>query len=184
MNTLRTILTYERKLYFKDKKSYLIGKLCCTNDYQIWRFIKKLRKAEYYREKSKSSPLFIIPFLYHRCMKNRLGVKLGFDIPEGCFGQGLRIYHISPVVVNPAARIGTDCIIVGDVCIGNVKGQPRAPLVGNNCMFGWGSCAVGAISVADSCWIGAGAVLTKSVEAEGAVLVGVPGKNVQIKTSV
>lgn len=176
MNTLHSILAYEKRLYFKDRKSYLKGKLCCTNDYQIWRFILLLRKAEYYENKSKIAFPFMLPYLYYRHRKNKRGAKLGFDIPEGCFAPGLRIYHVSPVIVNPAARIGKDCIIVGDVCIGNVKGQAIAPQIGEYAMFGWGSCALVDITIADHCMIGAGSVVTHSVLTNNAVLLGIPAK--------
>ena len=176
MGELQSLLQSEKEKYFKDRRAYYKAMILASHDLKIWQFQKRLRKAEYYKKKDDiiSKILYVV---YHR-RKNKLGLRLGFDIPEGCFGRGLRIYHISPVVVNPAARIGENCIIVGNVCIGNVKGKPIAPAIGDNCMFGWGSAAIGDIEIAKNCSIAAGAVVVKSVVAENETVAGIPAKRI------
>lgn len=169
-------LAEEKRKYFKSTKEFLRAAILNSHDYSIWRFQKNLRKAEKFKHRGGiiGKVLFII---YHR-RKNRIGRKLGFDIPEGCFGPGLRIYHISPIVVNSAARIGKDCIVVGNLCIGNVKGQPVAPQIGDCCMFGWGTTAIGEITIANNCSIAAGAVVIKSVLNDNETVGGVPAKQI------
>lgn len=169
------IIAEEYKLYYHSKKKYYIDMLTYANDYKIWKFQKALRLSEYYKAKGN-----IFLYLIWRHIKNRRGLKLGFDIPEGCFERGLRIYHISPVIVNPSAHIGKNCIIVGNTCIGNVKGQQIAPNIGDNCMLGWGTTIIGGIRIAKNCSIGAGAVVANNVIEEDATLVGVPAKIISI----
>lgn len=179
MTSLREVLSYEKRKYFKNTSVYFKNWIFNSDDYAIWKYQKALRTSEYFKKLSKKYKLFVILFVICRRKKNIIGRKLGFDIHEGCFDVGLRIYHVAPVVVNSAAHIGRDCIIVGNVCIGNVKGQQVAPHIGDNCMFGWGSTVIGPIEIADNCSIGAGAVVTKSVTEVGAVMLGIPGRNVK-----
>lgn len=177
MTKLKDILYVEKKLYFKSRNAMWIASIMNSSDWQIWCYQKALRKAEYYREGYRIHKLWILPFLRWRRKKNKLGGKLGFDIPEGCVASGLRIYHISPVVINASAHIGQNCIIVGNVCIGNVKGQGTAPRIGDNCMLGWGSCVLGDIAIASDCQIAASALVTKGVFRKGAVMIGVPAQD-------
>lgn len=167
----------EKKLYFLNRKDEIRKILFDANDCKIWAFQKALRKAEFYHQLLQRSKVFILPFLIYRRRKNNLGRKLGFDIPEGVFDEGLRIYHIGPISVNPAAKVGCNCVIVGNCCIGNVKGQRIAPTIGDNVMIGWGASLIGDLTIANGCQIGAGAVVTKSVESENTMVVGVPGKS-------
>lgn len=163
------IIAEEYKLYFHSRKKYLRDMLISANDFKIWKFQKSLRLSEYYKTKGN---LWL--HLIWRHIKNRRGLKLGFDIPEGCFAPGLRIYHVSPVVVNPNAKIGRNAIVVGNLCIGNVHGGNIAPLIGNNCMFGWGCSVIGNIKLEDYTQIAAGAVVNKSVFVKNETLIGTP----------
>lgn len=169
-------LAEEKRKYFISYTDLFRAAILNSHDFAIWRFQKNLRKAEYYKQNGGllGKVLYV---LYHR-RKNRKGRKLGFDIPEGCFGPGLRIYHISPIVVNPAARIGKNSIVVGNLCIGNVKGQAVAPQIGDNCMFGWGTTVIGDISIANNCNIAAGAVVIKSVLSDNETVGGVPARKI------
>lgn len=169
-------LAEEKRRYFKSNTEFVRAALLNSHDFAIWRFQKSLRKAENYKQNGRiwGKILYVV---YHR-RKNRIGRKLGFDIPEECFGQGLRIYHISPIVVNPTAKIGKDCIVVGNLCIGNVKGKPVAPHIGDCCMFGWGTTVIGDITIANNCSIAAGAVVIKSVLNDNETVGGIPAKRI------
>lgn len=169
-------LSEEKRKYFKSSTDLFRAVLLNSHDYAVWRFQKNLRKAERYKQSTRLLGKILYIF-YHR-RKNIIGRKLGFDIPEGCFGPGLRIYHISPIVVNPAARIGRNCIVVGNLCIGNVKGQAIAPQIGDNCMFGWGTTVIGNITIANNCNIAAGAVVIKSVINDNETVGGVPARKI------
>ena len=174
---VKQVLKIEKRLYFKNNKEYLKEILFNSNTYNIWIWQIALRKEEYYSKKKNFIAMLLL--VYWRNRKNRLGRKLGFDIPGGVFSVGLRIWHISSVVVNPFARVGKNAVIVGDLCIGNNDGKRIAAYIGDNCIFGWGSAVIGDIKIANNCKIGAGAIVVKDVIDDNSVLVGVPAKNIR-----
>lgn len=171
----KEIIKYEKRMYFKDEIDFIKAWISTADNYKIWRFLVALRRSEYFKNGSKKNKVLIPVFIFYSRRKNKLGRKLGFDIPEGCFQEGLRIFHASSIIVNPYARIGKNCSIVG-----NVRGANDAPQVGDNCMFGWGSAAIGSITIADNCAIGAKALLTHNVMECNATMVGIPAKNINI----
>lgn len=170
------IIAYEKRLYFKDDKEYFKNKVICSYDYLIFRYLFYLRKTEKYQDKYKLADRIL--FLVNKRKKNKIGLKLGFQIPEGCFGKGLKIYHASNIVVNSAARIGQDCEIVGNVCIGS-SGGGKAPQLGKNVHIGWGASVIGDVLVPDNAVIGAGAVVIRSSFGDSVKLVGVPAKEIK-----
>ncbi|MDR1606748.1 MAG: serine acetyltransferase [Streptococcaceae bacterium] len=108
---------------------------------------------------------------------------LNSQIPFSCqIGAGTIIDHPYGIILHPATIIGNSCILRQQVTIGN-KGTPNsgAPIIGNHVNIGAGAKLIGPISVGDNTMIGANAVVTKSFEA-GAVLVGVPAKNIHKKS--
>lgn len=117
---------------------------------------------------------------YYSARKNRLGSRLGFIIPAGCFGEGLRLEHYGSVIVNPKARIGKNCIIHGNCCIGSNGGYPDdSPVIGDNVDIGQFAQILGGIRIADNVKIGAGAVVVKDVLTPGVTVVGVPARIVE-----
>lgn len=80
------------------------------------------------------------------------------------------------VIVNPSAEIGEGCIINAKVTLGNGFPHGGAPKLGKNVYVGVGCFIGGGISVADHVIIGAGSVLTKSIDEDGVVVAGVPAK--------
>ena len=172
--TRKEFLAYEKKLYFPEgEKGLLRGLLLNSKEYRVWRYIRTLRYAEYYKNK-KSTPLSRLLFAFYHRRKYCLGYSLGFEIPENCFDQGLMIYHFSPVIVNEDARIGKDCRISGNLCIGNKGPGTKSPVIGDRVSLGFGAVILGDIRLADEVRIGAGSVVTKSVLCPGAVAMGVP----------
>jgi len=167
----------EKALYFSSYKNYLKEKLFQSDTYYIWKFLYYLGMEEMYYA-SKGSAISQILLLIYRRKKNRLGRKLGFDIPVNVLGWNVRIYHKSPVIINPHAKIGEDAIIVGNLCIGNVDGLKIAPQIGGGTMFGWGCSVIGNVHIADGCKIGAKALVINDVDQKNAVMVGVPARNV------
>lgn len=65
-------------------------------------------------------------------------------------------------MVNGWARIGKDCQLHGDNCIGNNGKSLKAPRLGNRIDIGVGAKIIGDIELADDIVIGAGAVVNKS----------------------
>lgn len=177
---LKEYLTCEKSLYFGGEKSSLaVAFLLRSKMYRIWQYLRVLRHAEYH--KNRHSVMDKIAFVIYHRRKYILGHKLGFEIPENCVGKGLMIYHIAPVVINEDARMGEFCCIAGNFCLGNTGAGTKSPVLGNAVHAGWGSCVIGDVRVADHVILGAGCVLTHSVDTEGARVAGVPAKIIEKK---
>lgn len=151
--------------------------------------LRTLRHAEYHKNRipgeadsGKINSLWdkMAFFWYHR-RKYVLGNRLGFEIPENCFEKGLLIYHIAPIVVNEDARIGEDCCITGNFCVGNTGAGTKSPVLGKGITAGWGSSVIGDVRVADGVTIGAGCVVVCDVTQEGVSVAGVPGKVLHLR---
>ena len=139
--------------------------------YYINKYMSFLRKEEFF---TFTRPIRFIAFWY-KARKNRLGARLGFIISAGCFGDGLRLEHYGSVIVNPKARIGKNCIIHGNCCIGSNGGYPDdSPIIGDNVDIGQNAQILGGIRIADGVRIGAGAVVVKDVLVPNVTVVGIP----------
>ena len=154
-------------------KETILEYLIRPERYYIGRYLRFLRQEEKY---TFSSPNRALAYWY-KARKNRLGSRLGFIISAGCFGEGLQLEHYGSVIVNPKARIGKNCKIHGNCCIGSDGGYPDdSPIIGDNVDIGQGAQILGGIRIANNVIIGAGSVVIKDILTEGATVVGVPGK--------
>ena len=144
--------------------------------YYIRKYLRFLRKEEEY---TFTKPQKLLAYWY-KARKNRLGSRLGFIISAGCFEEGLQIEHYGSIIVNPKARIGRNCKIHGNCCIGSTGGYPDdSPVIGDNVDIGQGAQILGGIRIADGVRIGAGAVVVKDVLNSGVTVIGIPGKIVE-----
>ena len=154
-------------------KERILEWLIRPEGYYIRRYLHFLRKEEKY---TFAKPAKILAFLY-KARKNRLGSRLGFIISAGCFDEGLTIWHYGSIIVNPKARIGKNCQIHGNCCIGNLRPDSQdSPIIGDNVDIGQGAQILGGIRIADGVKIGAGAVVIKDVLTPNVTVVGVPAK--------
>jgi len=154
-------------------KEKILDFLIRPEGFYIRRYLKLLRKEEKY---TFSKPCRVLA-LYYKARKNRLGSRLGFIISAGCFGDGLKLEHFGSVIVNPKARIGKNCTIHGNCCIGSKGGFPDdSPVIGDNVDIGQGAQILGGIKVADNVRIGAGAIVVKDILTPGVTVVGIPAK--------
>ncbi|MBR0500110.1 MAG: serine acetyltransferase [Bacteroidales bacterium] len=146
--------------------------------FYVCRYLRFLRKEEKY---TFSNPNKFMAYWY-KARKNRLGSRLGFIISAGCFDEGLVIEHYGSVIVNPKSRIGRNCKIHGNCCIGSNGGYPDdSPVIGDNVDIGQGAQILGGIRIADNVKIGAGAVVVKDVSIPGTTVVGIPARPVNQK---
>ena len=158
-------------------KGRLMDWLLRTEQYYIRSYLRALRSEEYY---TYIRPNRFLKYWFMR-KRNKRGVRLGYFISPGCFGPGLKIYHYGSIIVNPKARIGKNCTIHGNCCIGSKGTFPDdSPVIGDNVDIGQNAQILGGITIADGVKIGAGAVVTKSVLESNVTVVGVPGKIIRI----
>ena len=165
---MNAVLEYEKKIYFKDRKDYLISRITHEDNYLIWKYMTYLRREEAAGNK--------LAAYFWRRRKNDLGAKLGIVAYAGCCGKGLHIWHYGSVIISGEAKLGENCTFHGQACIGNDGATTAAPVIGNNVDIGVGAKIIGGITIADDVKIGAGAVVTKSCHEKGATLVGIPAK--------
>lgn len=157
-----------------DKREQFIRKIIRDPSYEIMRYVKYLRKEEYYYNVRKD---FIGKFMYlfYFRKKNVLGNKLGFKIPRNCFGPGLSIMHHGEIIVNEEAVIGADALLHGGNCIGNNGTVGCVPEIGDNLDLGIGAKIIGKIKLGNNVMVGANAVVTKSFE-DDCTVIGIPAK--------
>lgn len=176
-----------RRLLQRERKNYpnkWFDNISCNQRVYNWKFVKFLRKCEYLRSKTRISknPAWKMLYWLYRMKKNRLGVFIGVDIPEGVFGEGLIIHHNGNIVVNGSSKVGKNCQLHGDNCIGNVGGNVNlmdCPSIGDNVDIGVGAKVLGGITIADNIKIGANAVVTRSFTETGITLVGIPAHKLE-----
>lgn len=166
----------ERCEFLASKKKWWRVKFLHEHEYSIWQYMLLLRKEEYY---SKHGGAKRVLSTYYRIRKNHLGEKLGFTIHKNTFGAGLRIWHYGNIVVNAFARVGKNCTLHGDNCIGNNGFGGNSPRIGDNVDIGVGAKIIGDIDIASNVIIGAGSVVNKSFKEEWVVIAGVPAKIVK-----
>ena len=176
--------------YFNKNKNNLLKKIYSyvtkDNAQMSRKFIIQLRKCEYLLNNScrttnkKKNLIYDILYIIAKRKLNKYQILLGLEIYENCFDKGLIIYHTGGTVVNPNAKIGENCELYGNNCIGNVgiKGS-AAPILGDNIKLGVGCKIIGDIYLANNIKVAAGAVVINSFYEEGIVLAGIPAKKVK-----
>ena len=167
----------ERCEFRSSLKAWWRVKFLHEHEYSIWRYMLFLRKEDFYAVRA--GKVNRIMSTYYRIRKNYLGEKLGFTIHKNVFGPGLRIWHYGNIVVNAYARVGRNCKLHGDNCIGNDGFGSKSPRIGDNVDIGVGAKIIGDIQIASNVIIGAGAVVNKDFLEENIVIAGVPAKIVK-----
>lgn len=175
----------EYKAYvLADKNALNIGngrftwiKQMIAPDY-IWKFQKRLRKLEYYKNCRKD----ILGKIYYNLLKLRhrkLALKLGFSIPENVFGPGLSIAHYGTIVVNSKAKVGKNCRIHVCTNIGASGGSHKAPQIGDNVYIAPGVKIFGDIEIGNNIAIAANSSVGKSFMEENILIAGSPAKKIK-----
>lgn len=174
---LKEVIAQERKFYIPKNRE---GEFLLTSDknVKIFRYLKALRKTEFhYNQKTVFHKLM---YIFARRRKNIKGRKIGIEMWENSFDSGLKIWHMGNIVVNGNSRIGKNCTLHGNNCIGNTGKSSASPRLGDNVRLGFGATIIGDVEIANNVTIAAGAVVIESCLQENAVLAGVPAKCVKI----
>ncbi len=146
-------------------------------DKEIGRFQYLLRTCEYYNSQRSKNLFFLLRKWLYAIYFKQQSIRMGYTIPPGVFGPGLRIAHRGTIVVNGRCRIGRNCTINVGVNIGMKAGLPdECPIIGNNVYIGPGAKIFGRITIADGCAIGANAVVCHDIQEPYSIVVGVPAK--------
>lgn len=176
---LNTFILCDNVFSKQDKKRTQYMKCIHDPESYVNKYLLFLRKQEYYLNTAKGNKLKSLLGLLYERKKHKLGIKLGFNIPPNSFEKGLTIYHTGCLAVNTTARIGENCKLHGNNCIGNNGIEDKSPTIGNNVDIGFGAVVIGDIIIADNIKIGANAVVNKSFTEPGITIAGVPAKRVK-----
>lgn len=169
----------EEKAFYLPKKMKLEWIMTSDNSVKIFKYLKNLRKAEFYYNNRKN--IFNkLMYFFARRRKNKLGRLLGIEMWENSFDRGLKIWHTGNIVINGKSQIGKNCILHGNNCIGNSGLSSKCPRLGDNVRLGFGATIIGDVEIANNVTIAAGAVVVSSCLQENAVLAGIPAKCVKI----
>lgn len=155
----------------------LINKITHEHESRLMKYQVLLRKDEFYSNTAHG--ITKILQVWYRWRKNCLGERLGITISKNVFDEGLMIWHYGYIVVNGQAKVGKNCSLHGNNCIGNDGISPKAPVIGDNVDIGAGAMIIGNVRVADNVKIGAGAVVVHSIDEPGVTVVGVPARIVR-----
>ena len=174
---LESYLSKEKEFYVSSSsgrniRNFLLG----GSGVERWKYIKALRKLEYYYNNRNKNFVCAFMNLFYARRFNKLGFKLGIELDRNVFDEGLMIFHTTGVVVNGDAKVGRNCMLHGANVIGNMGNDLKAPVIGNNVRLGTGAKVLGDVYIADDVQIGAGAVVLQSCYEKGALLVGIPAK--------
>lgn len=110
--------------------------------------------------------------LLRRCM-----FHTGIQIPPStAIGPGLRISHFGPIVVNPAARIGSNFSIAQGALIGSADGRNKGvPTIGDEVIMSANSIVVGGVTIGSRVMVAPGAFVNFDVP-DDSIVIGNPGK--------
>ena len=180
---LRRILSEEKLLYLGRRGWYqeLLRLLKSHPDYYAWKYAKRMRITCYYYGRRRNNPYYALKYLLSSRRMNALGRKLGIECGENVFDEGLVIYHTQGNVINGNARVGKNCRLYGNNCIGNDGIQSTCPVIGDNVRICVDAKVIGDVRIANHVVVAAGAVVVKSCDIEHAVLAGIPAKVIGIK---
>lgn len=170
ISELNRIIQCDKSKYscLSSLKKTIYAFLCHDRDIYTFRYIKLLRKTEYWDYKRKQNKVFWPFYIIVKSRKNRLGLNIGIDMGENAFEEGLYIAHTGIIV--GSAKIGKNCKLHGQNCIGsNVE-------IGDNCELWVGAKIIGPCKLADGTIVAAGALVKESVQVPGMTLAGVPAK--------
>ncbi len=147
---------------------------------KLWKFQILYRKSEYHYNNRKN-PWHLLAYAVTYAIFRHRRDKLCTELPLNVFGEGLVIWHGQNIIVNKDARVGRNCSLSADCCIGMANGG--VPVIGDNLEMNIGSRILGGIRVADDVTLGAGALVIHDVETPHTTWGGVPAKCISQKTN-
>ena len=159
---LKKMISEEMGVYGLNRKNIREKCFRHNKNYMLFKAVESLRIYEYRCTRRDNCKNVLLKKLYALLVKladrkkNICCEKVDIELSPFMIGKNIRICHDNVVVFG---EIGENCVFHG-----------------NNVDIGFGAMIIGDVKIADNCVIGAGAVVTKSCEKEGSVLVGVPAK--------
>ena len=165
---------------YVKRKPYLLGWFFGDESYVVLRYLKTLRKLEFYTNKKKSIGDYLIYcWLFFRF--RRLRIKTGIQLNVNTIGKGLYIPHFAGGIYANCLRMGDNCIITSGCVLGDKGGtNPGKPVIGDNVEIAVGAKVIGNVIVGNNVTIAPNSVVIKDVP-DNAVVSGVPARIIKFK---
>ena len=172
---IKGLIRSDRKLYLGKKR--MLYFLNNHQNYIYYKSIKYNRWYRYYKQK-KHQVIGGLLFCYFTRKKNNYCNKYGIELNGASFGENFRLYH-GNIVVNEQAKIGNNCKLHGNNCIGNNGNSNLCPIIGDNVDIGYGTTIIGNIKIGNNIVIGANSLVNKDLLEENFIYAGSPAKKIK-----
>ena len=161
-----------------NRVKYFVRILYGGEDAHILRYLKTLRRYEYYHNCSVTIIDKLVGY-YYRYRWMRLSLRYNLHIGRNMIGYGFHILHLTGGCIVNCESIGNYCRINAGVIVGN-KDKPSAiATIGNNVRLSAGCKVFGKITISDNVVVAPNAVVTKSVP-PNCVVAGIPAKIIKM----
>lgn len=161
----------------EDKKRYnlrIVDRFLYNENYYIFRYLKNLRKLEYYSNIRKN-PFQKLIYAFYYWNYKRLSFKYMIKIGINTCGPGLFMPHKGLIRIGTYAKLGSHCTIGPNVVIGTKDKFQNIATIGNNVEICLGAKIIGKLIIGDNAIIAPNSVVIKDVEAN-AIVSGIPAK--------
>lgn len=151
--------------------------------YATLKFLKRLRKTEYYfNNLNRHNPFTYLRFAISFFIYRRLQLKYRLLIPLNVVGPGLYIPHrIGGVIIN-AQKVGCNLSINSGCVIGKKNINENRPIIGSDVEICIGAKVIGKVNVGNNVTIAPNSVVIKDV-LDNIVVGGVPAQILKNKNS-
>lgn len=146
--------------------------------YPVLAWTRLMRRTEYLINRRRGAiwaPVRALAKLYYR----QQSIKMGYSIPLNTFGPGVSIAHWGTIAINEGVRVGANCRIHQEVCLGSSKGG--SPQIGDDAFIGVGAKIIGGVRLGNRVSVGANAVVLSSF-GDDVSLVGIPARPTRSKS--
>ncbi len=155
--------------YYQSIKKHLLCDPISDQQF-IWKYIVALRHLEWCLNGNGIWRHLIMRLYWLRKLR-KLSYITGFQIPPNTVDEGLTIWHWGAIIINPKAKIGSNCTLYPGVLIGHKEeGQP-APVIGNNVFICSGAKIIGNVHIGNNVVIGHNCVVTHDIPENTKVVV-------------
>lgn len=161
---------------FGFRYPYWLACLTFGENASMYRYVKTLRKLEFYTNKQQK--IWDKPFkIWYKLLWRRKNLRMQMYIHPNTCGKGLHLVHHGFRRIDSISSVGENCTILPMVLIGkrhpdvNIAGSS----IGDNCYIGAGAIIMSPIKIGDNVTIGAGTIVVKDVP-DNSTVVGNPNK--------
>lgn len=162
--------------------AYLKHWLGNTDGYRVYKYLKVLRRYEYWLNTFPQCSNLIsrivhsIMICYLKLKLIRKAAKYNINICRpNSVGYGFRATHINGGIIVNCESMGNYCVVNSGVVVGVKTGIDRGAIIGNHVELATGCKVIGNVVIGDNAIVAPNSVVVKNVE-RGTVVSGVPAK--------